>query len=298
VSKANGASARRWWGTNYNSFSLAPFAGTLITHGQVPTAHSASGTQRGNFTLVALARLAQARGTVIGALTKHHQHDPEQHDTRDTTLTGQFGTYRLLKVLGEGGFGTVYLSQQLSPVKREVAIKVVKPGMDTRQVLARFAAERQALAVMDHPAIAKVYDAGETTGGRSFFVMEAAEGTNIADYCDTHQLTIDERLHLFVEVCQGIQHAHQKGLVHRDIKPANVLVSKVEEEHCLKIIDFGIAKALDEPLTEETLLTHEDQVLGTPAYMSPGAGECCGDRCGYAQRCLFIGRVALPIADR
>jgi serine/threonine protein kinase/WD40 repeat protein/Tfp pilus assembly protein PilF len=269
VSKANGASARRWWGTNYNSFSLAPFAGTLITHGQVPTAHSASGTQRGNFTLVALARLAQARGTVIGALTKHHQHDPEQHDTRDTTLTGQFGTYRLLKVLGEGGFGTVYLSQQLSPVKREVAIKVVKPGMDTRQVLARFAAERQALAVMDHPAIAKVYDAGETTGGRSFFVMEAAEGTNIADYCDTHQLTIDERLHLFVEVCQGIQHAHQKGLVHRDIKPANVLVSKVEEKHCLKIIDFGIAKALDEPLTEETLLTHEDQVLGTPAYMSP-----------------------------
>ena len=141
--------------------------------------------------------------------------------------------------------------------------------MDTRQVLARFAAERQALAVMDHPAIAKVYDAGETRSGRSFFVMEAAEGTNIADYCDAHKLTIDERLHLFIEVCQGIQHAHQKGLVHRDIKPANVLVSRVEEKHCLKIIDFGIAKALGEPLTEETVLTHEDQVLGTPAYMSP-----------------------------
>jgi serine/threonine protein kinase/WD40 repeat protein/tetratricopeptide (TPR) repeat protein len=184
-------------------------------------------------------------------------------------LRGQFGTYELVRELGEGGFGTVHLARQTSPIKRDVAIKIIKPGMDTRQVLARFEAERQALALMNHPSIAKVYDAGETDNSRSFFVMEAVEGATVTNYCDEQRLTIDDRLRVFTSICEGIQHAHQKGIIHRDIKPTNVLISTDDISHHPKIIDFGIAKALAEPLTDHSVLTHEGQLLGTPAYMSP-----------------------------
>jgi eukaryotic-like serine/threonine-protein kinase len=181
------------------------------------------------------------------------------------------GRYKLLKEIGEGGCGVVFLAEQENPVRRRVALKVVKPGMDTRRVIGRFEAERQALALMDHPSIAKIFDAGETESGRPYFVMELVRGTKITSYCDEHALTIEERLKLFVQVCQAVQHAHQKGVIHRDIKPSNVLVSTTEEGASLPVvIDFGIAKATaDRQLTDETLLTEIEMFLGTPAYMSP-----------------------------
>jgi len=186
------------------------------------------------------------------------------------------GHYHLLTVLGEGGFGTVYLAEQQRPVKRRVALKVIKPGMDSRQVIARFEAERQALAMMDHPNIAKVFDAGVTDTGRPYFVMELVQGEPITSYCDRHRLTIDERLELFVPICEAIQHAHQKGIIHRDIKPSNVLVTIRDDSAVPKIIDFGIAKAMAQPLTERTLYTEQGQLIGTPAYMSPEQAEMTG----------------------
>ena len=182
---------------------------------------------------------------------------------------GRLGRYKLLRVLGEGGMGIVYLAQQEQPVKRQVAVKIIKPGMDSAKVIARFEAERQALALLDHPNIAHVYDAGTTEAGRPYFVMEYVKGQSITDHCDRYKLTIEERLKLFQQVCHAVQHAHQKGIIHRDIKPSNILVSIQDEKAVPKIIDFGVAKALSQPLTERTLATEDSQLLGTPEYMSP-----------------------------
>jgi serine/threonine protein kinase/tetratricopeptide (TPR) repeat protein len=179
------------------------------------------------------------------------------------------GNYKLLREIGEGGFGTVYHAEQLRPVRRDVALKIIKLGMDTKQVIARFDAERQALAMMDHPNIAKVFDAGSTEAGRPFFVMELVKGVPITEYCDTNRLTIRERLDLFVAACRAVQHAHQKGIIHRDIKPSNVMVTLLDGRPAPKVIDFGIAKATNSRLTEQTLLTEQRQLVGTPQYMSP-----------------------------
>jgi serine/threonine protein kinase len=185
------------------------------------------------------------------------------------------GHYRLLEKIGEGGCGVVYVADQTVPVRRRVALKVIKLGMDTKAVVARFDAERQALAVMDHPNIAKVFDAGSTETGRSYFAMELVHGIPITQFCDQHKLSTDMRLKLFIQVCQAIQHAHQKGIIHRDIKPSNVLVSSSDSDPCgvPKVIDFGIAKATQGELTDLTVHTQLHQFMGTPAYMSPEQAE-------------------------
>ncbi len=184
------------------------------------------------------------------------------------------GRYKLLQVIGEGGYGTVYMAQQDEPIRRRVALKVIKLGMDTKQVIARFEAERQALALMDHPNIAKVLDAGTTDTGRPFFVMELVKGIRITDYCDQANFSPAERLELFMQVCNAIQHAHQKGIIHRDIKPSNILVTLHDGKPVPKVIDFGIAKATaGQTLTDKTLFTAFEQFIGTPAYMSPEQAE-------------------------
>jgi eukaryotic-like serine/threonine-protein kinase len=181
----------------------------------------------------------------------------------------QIGSYRLVQELGEGGCGVAYLAEQAAPVRRQVALKVIKPGMDTKAVIARFEAERQVLALLDHPNIAKVFDAGATSEGRPYFVMELVRGIRITEYCVQSRMTIPQRLCLFVQVCQAIQHAHQKGIIHRDIKPSNVLVTMHDGVPVAKVIDFGIAKATQGRLIEHTLHTEIDQIMGTPAYISP-----------------------------
>ena len=185
------------------------------------------------------------------------------------------GRYKLLQQIGEGGCGVVFMAEQEQPVRRRVALKIIKPGMDTKSVIARFEAERQALALMDHPNIAKVFDAGATESGRPYFVMELVRGTKITEYCDRNALTTGARLNLFTQVCQAIQHAHQKGIIHRDIKPSNILVTKTPEGTALPmVIDFGIAKATtDQRLTDKTLFTAFEMLIGTPAYMSPEQAE-------------------------
>jgi eukaryotic-like serine/threonine-protein kinase len=182
---------------------------------------------------------------------------------------GHIGRYRLLELIGEGGFGTVWMAEQQEPVRRKVALKIIKLGMDTRQVVARFEAERQALALMDHPNIAHVFDAGATDAGRPYFVMELVQGPPITEYGDARRLSTRERIELFLPVCQAVQHAHQKGVIHRDLKPSNILVTEQDGRAVPKVIDFGVAKAIEEPLTDKTLFTRLQQFLGTPAYMSP-----------------------------
>lgn len=184
--------------------------------------------------------------------------------------------YKLLEELGKGGMGIVFKAEQIRPIKRNVALKIIKLGMDTNQVVARFETERQALAVMDHPNIAKVFDAGATEKGRPYFVMELVHGMPINAYCDKHKLTTNERLKLFLPVCQAVQHAHQKGVIHRDLKPSNILVAIQENKPVPKIIDFGIAKATGHSLTERTLFTEQGQLIGTPEYMSPEQAEMSG----------------------
>lgn len=179
------------------------------------------------------------------------------------------GPYTLVEVLGEGGFGVVFKAAQTSPVRRTVALKIIKLGMDTRQVVARFEQERQALAIMDHPGIATVFDAGATKTGRPYFAMEYVPGVPIVEFCDDNRLNIDERLDLFAQVCHAVQHAHTKGIIHRDIKPNNVIVSMVDGKPRAKVIDFGVAKATNARLTERTLFTEHRQLIGTPEYMSP-----------------------------
>ena len=193
-----------------------------------------------------------------------------------SVLGGQIGPYKIISVLGEGGFGMVYVAEQLHPIKRLVALKVIKPGMDTKQVIARFETERQALAMLDHPNIANVYDAGTTKAGRPYFAMEYIKGIPITEYCDKYKLDIEKRLRLFTPICQAIQHSHQKGIIHRDIKPSNVLVTLHDSEPIPKIIDFGVAKALNQLLTEKTLFTAQGQLIGTPEYMSPEQAELTG----------------------
>jgi tRNA A-37 threonylcarbamoyl transferase component Bud32 len=208
--------------------------------------------------------------------------EPKQVDlerTRDEPsphgegLGASIGPYKLIQKLGEGGMGVVWVAEQHEPVKRRVALKVIKPGMDSARVLRRFEAERQALALMDHTHIAKVFDAGAAAGGRPYFVMELVKGVPITRYCDELHLSLRERLELFVPVCQAIQHAHQKGIIHRDLKPSNVLVAVQDGKPVPKVIDFGLAKALHQRLTDQTMYTEIGQVLGTLEYMSPEQAE-------------------------
>jgi tetratricopeptide (TPR) repeat protein len=209
------------------------------------------------------------------------------HDaTLDTALSaptplserpGEFiGRYKLIQLIGEGGFGSVYLAEQLQPVQRQVALKIIKLGMDTRQVIARFEVERQALAMMDHLNIARVIDAGATDTGRPYFVMDLVRGEPLTEYCERNKVGLRDRLKLFMDICAAVQHAHQKGIIHRDIKPSNILVSSHERSPIVKVIDFGIAKATHQRLTEKTLFTEARQLVGTPVYMSPEQAEMSG----------------------
>ena len=188
------------------------------------------------------------------------------------------GRYKLLQKIGEGGFGVVYMAEQVEPVQRKVALKIIKAGMDTKEVIARFEAERQALALMDHPGIANILDGGSTEAGRPYFVMELVNGIPITEYCDQKKLPTAERLQLFMKVCHAVQHAHQKGIIHRDLKPTNVLVTLHDGEPVPKVIDFGVAKALGQKLTQKTLFTAFQHMIGTPAYMSPEQAELSGLR--------------------
>src|SRR5580765_3034042 len=183
------------------------------------------------------------------------------------------GQYKLVEAIGEGGMGTVWLAQQSEPVKRLVALKLIKAGMDSKQVIARFEAERQALALMEHANIARVLDGGTTGAGRPYFVMDLVKGVPITGYCDEHHLTPRQRLELFLPVCQAVQHAHQKGIIHRDLKPSNVLVAAYDGKPVVKVIDFGVAKALGQRLTERTLVTGFGQIVGTLEYMAPEQAE-------------------------
>lgn len=213
--------------------------------------------------------------------TNDRSNDPRNAsvpDSSDRTLStggpgdaaaGQIGPHRLLQLLGEGGMGEVWLAEQKTPIHRTVALKLIKAGMDTKAVVARFESERQALALMDHPHIAQVYDAGSTTEGRPYFAMEYVPGLPITEYCDKHRLTVEERLELFMQVCDGVQHAHQKAIIHRDLKPSNVLVVEHDNKAVPKIIDFGLAKAMGQRLTDKTMFTELGVLIGTPEYMSP-----------------------------
>jgi serine/threonine protein kinase/Tfp pilus assembly protein PilF len=230
-------------------------------------AHGAAGAFLGDPTFAAAAEAAVAdqagplhfpAGATVTAARR-----PEPDDSQ------RIGPYKLLQKIGEGGFGAVYMAEQEQPIRRHVALKLIKLGMDTRQVIARFEAERQALALMDHLNIAKVLDAGATPAGGPFFVMELVRGVPITEYCDAQQLSTQQRLELFVVVCQAVQHAHQKGIIHRDIKPSNILVTVQDGKPVPKVIDFGIAKATQVRLTEMTLFTEFRQMIGTPEYMSP-----------------------------
>ncbi len=189
-------------------------------------------------------------------------------------LLGQrIGPYKLREQVGEGGFGVVYVADQTAPVQRRVALKIIKPGMDTKEVIARFEAERQALAMMDHPHIAKVFDAGTTDTGRPYFVMELIRGLPITQFCREKQLDLRTQLKLFVDICRAVQHAHHKGIIHRDLKPSNILITLHDGDPVVKVIDFGIVKALSQKLTEHTVYTRQAQMIGTPAYMSPEQAE-------------------------
>lgn len=226
-----------------------------------------------------LARMEQAaveippgpqRTATIAARMTTEAFDPASID--------RIGPYKILDRLGAGGMGVVYLAEQKEPIRRRVAIKLIKPGMDSAQVLARFGLERQALAVMSHPTIAKVLDAGTTERGQPYFVMECVDGIPIDDYCDQHRLSLGERIGVFQQVCRGVQHAHQKGVLHRDLKPGNILITRKNDEHLVKIIDFGMARATNQQLVDHTIYTEQGQLIGTPEYMSPEqAGGNSGD---------------------
>ena len=214
-------------------------------------------------------------GTVVGSYEQAVDLLQETLDLSEGPGT-VIDRYKLLEKRGEGGFGAVYVAEQREPVKRRVALKVIKLGMDTKQVVARFEAERQALALMDHPNIAKVLDGGATGTGRPYFVMELVRGIPITKYCDEINLASGERLKLFIQVCHAIQHAHQKGIIHRDVKPSNVLITLHDGVPVPKVIDFGIAKATQGELTDNTVYTQFQQFIGTPAYMSPEQAEMSG----------------------
>jgi serine/threonine protein kinase/tetratricopeptide (TPR) repeat protein len=239
-------------------------------------AEIASPTERAAFLERSCGDDRQLRAAVE-ALLLSHQRSQGVLDATSAPLAEHAGTiigpYKLLEQIGEGGMGTVFMAEQTHPVQRKVALKVIKPGMDTRQVIARFEAERQALAMMDHVNIARVLDAGATEAGRPYFVMELVHGVPITKYCDENRLTPRERLELFVPVCQAIQHAHQKGIIHRDIKPSNVMITLYDGQPVPKVIDFGVAKATEQKLTERTLFTQFGTMVGTLEYMSPEQAE-------------------------
>jgi tetratricopeptide (TPR) repeat protein len=218
-----------------------------------------------------LDELLAAQAKLGSFLVQPRNGSPRTADFEPTEVPGTViaGRYKLLEEIGEGGMGTVWVAEQTQPVRRKVALKLVKPGLDSRSVLARFEAERQALALMDHPNIAKVLDGGMTETGRPFFAMEYVKGVPITEFCDATRLSVSERLQLFVQVCQAVQHAHQKGIIHRDLKPSNILVAPYDDRPVPKVIDFGLAKAMHQSLTERTLHTAHETVLGTPLYMSP-----------------------------
>jgi len=212
------------------------------------------------FTQTSTSLIASGEVTPLGSVLEELEAD---------AVGTSVGPYTLVERLGEGGCGVVYLAEQEKPVRRRVALKIIKLGMDTKSVVARFEAERQALALMDHPNIARVLDAGATETGRPFFVMEWVQGAKITEYCDQNELNVRQRLRLFGEVCNAIQHAHQKGIIHRDIKPSNILVTIIDGRPVPKVIDFGIAKAIEGRLTDDTIFTAREHFIGTPAYMSP-----------------------------
>src|SRR5262249_55441578 len=187
------------------------------------------------------------------------------------------GHYNLVQKIGEGGMGEVWLAEQKEPVRRRVALKLVKAGMESREVVARFESERQALALMNHFAIAKVLDAGSTPHAAPYFVMEYVAGSPITTYCDEHKLNTRERLELFIQVCDGVQHAHHKAIIHRDLKPSNILITEVDGRPSPKIIDFGVAKALTQTLTADAMLTRVGTLIGTPEYMSPEQADSSGE---------------------
>ena len=221
--------------------------------------------------------------------------------TRDLPVTERPGThigpYELLEKLGEGGMGVVFLAEQKEPVERQVALKIIRPGMDTERVIDRFEAERQALAVMDHPNVAKVLDAGTTESGRPYFVMELVQGIAITKYCDEHQLPVRERLELFIPVCQAVQHAHQKGIIHRDIKPSNILVAEFDGHPVPKVIDFGVAKAIDQRGCRSRLCHAVRPDRRHARIHEPRAGAAEFPRYRHAQRRVFAGCGALRTAD-
>ena len=225
----------------------------------------------------------------LDVLLQAHDNPDSQFQSKSPALAGTMGMpsvaeapgmvigpYKLLQQIGEGGMGVVYMAEQVDPVRRKVALKIIKPGMDTREVIVRFEAERQALALMDHPNIASVFDGGATEAGRPYFVMELVRGVPITEYCDQNHLPIHERLQLFVTVCHAVQHAHQKGVIHRDIKPSNVMVTLHDDRPVPKVIDFGVAKAISQQLTDKTLFTNFAQMVGTPLYMSPEQAQLTG----------------------
>jgi eukaryotic-like serine/threonine-protein kinase len=209
--------------------------------------------------------------------------DIESYVATNQSISGHvlgtmIGPYKLMEQIGEGGFGLVFVADQQTPIRRRVALKIIKPGMESREVLTRFEAERQAIALMDHPNIARVYDAGVTESAQPYFVMELVRGVPLTEYCDSSQLDVSERLHLFVEICNAVQHAHQKGIIHRDLKPSNILVTLQDGHPLVKVIDFGVAKAIGQSLTIKTMYTRFASMVGTPAYMSPEqAGMSAGD---------------------
>lgn len=216
--------------------------------------------------------LDNVRGKLLGAAMAF---EPEESAT-DDRLGETIGPYKLMEKLGEGGFGEVYVAVQQKPIRRRVALKLIKAGMNSREVVARFEAERQALAMMDHPNIARVLDGGSTANGQPFFVMELVRGVPITEFCDAHKLATNERLRLFVDVCLAVHHAHQKGVIHRDIKPTNTLVTLHDTKPVAKVIDFGVAKAIGVPFSNKTIYTRFTQMIGTPMYMSPEQAEMSG----------------------
>ena len=230
--------------------------------------------ERGTFLARACGADVELLAQLVALMAAHNGPDTILDPPAPLALTHEeeqprIGRYKLLQKIGEGGCGVVWMAEQEEPVRRRVALKVIKLGMDTKSVVARFEAERQALAMMDHPNIAKIHDAGATEAGRPYFVMELVRGTPITKFCDDHRLTPVARLGLFVNVCQAVQHAHQKAIVHRDLKPSNILVTVNDGQPTPKVIDFGIAKATQGRLTDATVFTAFEQFIGTPAYMSP-----------------------------
>ncbi len=219
-----------------------------------------------------LLRAHDASGSFLGNLSSQSDATDDFEPILERAGT-VIGPYKLMEQIGQGGMGLVFVAEQQHPVRRKVALKIIKPGMDTRDIIARFEAERQALALMDHPNIAKVLDAGTTDSGLPYFVMELVKGIPIIDYCDQQQLTARERLDLFLAVCQAVQHAHGKGIIHRDLKPSNILVAPHDGVPVVKVIDFGVAKAIGQQLTDKTIYTRFTQMIGTPLYMSPEQAE-------------------------